>query len=33
MQNNNKKPTDGNVEMTHVDDVDDENARNPTSNH
>ena len=33
MQNNNKKPTDDNVEMNDVDDVDDGNAGNPTSNH
>ena len=34
MQNSNqKKPTDDNVEMNNVDDVDDGNARIPTSNH
>ena len=33
MQNNQNKLTDNNVEMTDADDVDDENARNPTSNH
>ena len=32
MQNNQKKPSDDNVEMNDVDDVDDGNARIPTSN-
>ena len=33
MQNNQNKLTDNNVEMSDADDVDDGNARNPTSNH
>ena len=33
MQNNQNKLTDNNVEMTDADEVDDGNARNPTSNY